>query len=1575
MKEIKSTKIMSKLFLLLFILTVTSLNAIIINTDAFNSNSDGWTGGTYNSTYDRYIVTKDTTAQKEYNLNSAYALKNVIISFDVGVYGGWETADSLNIIVNGVKTTFHQTDGTYQYSVNAVVYPDSTLSVKVNPDTSASGEDIWIDNIVITMITADAINDTYTMVKNTSLTGYVLSNDIGPTLNVTSHTNPSHGTVSIASNGTFTYTPYANYMGSDSFNYTITDLNGYTDTATVNLTVTDVITSGYRNFSLRKQLYTKGDMKTIGNTVLVPPTTQNSTICNSYTNGPFTADAPNTNDTYYLCGYNADTTTAGLTNSTTSELKLPTGAKVIWAGLYWQGIVANGNWSTNMTVKIRREEGSNTYNNVTPDRLDYLQDAGASGYTSYSAFADVSQYFGEGKWNDGNYTIANVPVYEGKIDNLGSYGAWTLVVAYTNADDPNEKFRSFSIFDGWKVIDSANPNVNVDVTGFYTPNQANIEAKTSVFAAEGDKHISGDVLNTTNYNTGASVTLATVTNNTFNSSISGGDARTPYAINNNGIDIQTFAIGDYLKPKQATMRFTFTSSQDRYWPSMIAFSTELYVPKFCYDYGYQQNGLPFTEENNGTAMPYITGFLPNTSDINVSLYIRNQETSDVQANNIKLNITDISASELIYKRNTVGITFPGEFTPTYKTDAAWPLSVGDTYIRNIPLGDMGSKDYAYTYYTLQPQTIGNIHTPIVGTFSYDLMIPQPDGTTLTLPYTSTVGGVNLPMCSGENFSYTPEWGIFSVVDAGLYDSATNANNTIGKKYYDLTTQVAKRPGNFRVASFDPASLDTPKPVTTIVAVELIDASQFHDVDAACREPSSAISPRVWMGFENNVSQINFNAATIQNAINTGMVSDVITGQPSPITLASDFFKTATSNAAFRVTFNTLADQNDSLIHIQKTTSGIRIDNFSNIHQVYPHCQQYVINPNNSGTTNLTSVACSDNGNNSTYKDVAICMECLYGARTQVLCSRDNFAIRPESYTVTLRDVNQTNHSITQVFAPGYNGVVTPNSGRVNVASGYNYLYDINATNHKDNTAIQGYTRYFGTGGEDYNITLVWEPTTTKTGCNDTDSKPQSFNLINGTVSAEGNLSQIGEYRLNISDKTWTAVDWDPNMQTHQTGAHFLAATECAANNNDVPLEASVVTLSGISLSNLVGCDISSTHDNIENSLKYRDYLLTFHPYKFDMSTIGFGTGIIPNTIGAGGDGFVYMSDISRDDSMNMSMRSTGNISASGYDNIVNTNFVTDCYATGLNLSMTSKNNLTHPQGAAYQIRFSDYNSSTMIPANLIYDSNATNINTAALTMPLISIADGNYTKSTRGSLATVSRFNYDRNVTRPLNPFKGSFSTLDVKCITSGDCRMQADLSAVHEALGKRAMDFNVTYVYGRIVPRDIRVFGDVAFTANGWYEVFNAPILAKTTLAPSRNTPQWFINALHDDNNDGDANVTVVLPNTLTLPLNSDIPNPPASGMETYTFVPIGSANIPYSGKAHINTDPWLWFGTNALDYLDPANPANLDCQTHPCFNINISPAVGRGGSATSTDLRSDKANKGTSGTGVIYDYTPATR
>src|SRR5205823_239662 len=51
---------------------------------------------------------------------------------------------------------------------------------------------------------------------------------------------PSHGTLTLNSNGSFTYTPSANYNGSDSFVYQVNDGTADSNLATVSLTITAV---------------------------------------------------------------------------------------------------------------------------------------------------------------------------------------------------------------------------------------------------------------------------------------------------------------------------------------------------------------------------------------------------------------------------------------------------------------------------------------------------------------------------------------------------------------------------------------------------------------------------------------------------------------------------------------------------------------------------------------------------------------------------------------------------------------------------------------------------------------------------------------------------------------------------------------------------------------------------------------------------------------------------------------------------------------------------------------------------------------------------------------------------------------------------------------------------------------------------------------------------------------------------------------------------------------------------------------------------------------------------------------
>jgi len=88
-----------------------------------------------------------------------------------------------------------------------------------------------------------AQNDTATTDENSAATVDVLANDSDPdgdSLTVTDASGASHGTTSIVSNQVV-YTPATGYYGSDSFTYTISDGNGGTASATVSVTVNQVV--------------------------------------------------------------------------------------------------------------------------------------------------------------------------------------------------------------------------------------------------------------------------------------------------------------------------------------------------------------------------------------------------------------------------------------------------------------------------------------------------------------------------------------------------------------------------------------------------------------------------------------------------------------------------------------------------------------------------------------------------------------------------------------------------------------------------------------------------------------------------------------------------------------------------------------------------------------------------------------------------------------------------------------------------------------------------------------------------------------------------------------------------------------------------------------------------------------------------------------------------------------------------------------------------------------------------------------------------------------------------------------
>ncbi|MEB3356612.1 MAG: DUF4347 domain-containing protein [Synechococcales bacterium] len=129
------------------------------------------------------------------------------------------------------QTTFAIAPGsgyTVSSSANSVTLTlRDTSEVVPPPNTPPTADDDSYTTEFETVLTVNAANG-------------VLDGDSdadGDDLTAAIATNPSNGTVSLNDNGSFSYTPNAEFSGTDSFTYTVSDGNGGSDTATVSITV------------------------------------------------------------------------------------------------------------------------------------------------------------------------------------------------------------------------------------------------------------------------------------------------------------------------------------------------------------------------------------------------------------------------------------------------------------------------------------------------------------------------------------------------------------------------------------------------------------------------------------------------------------------------------------------------------------------------------------------------------------------------------------------------------------------------------------------------------------------------------------------------------------------------------------------------------------------------------------------------------------------------------------------------------------------------------------------------------------------------------------------------------------------------------------------------------------------------------------------------------------------------------------------------------------------------------------------------------------------------------------------
>lgn len=232
------------------------------------------------------------------------------------------------------------------------------------------------------------------------------------------------------------------------------------------------------------------------------------------------------------------------------------------------------------------------------------------------------------------------------------------------------------------------------------------------------------------------------------------------------------------------------------------------------------------------------------------------------------------------------------------------------------------------------------------------------------------------------------------------------------------------------------------------------------------------------------------------------------------------------------------------------------------------------------------------------------------------------------------------------------------------------------------------------------------------------------------------------------------------------------------------------------------------------------------------------------------------------------------------------------------------------------------------------DANETTI--ANLAIEFGTLTDANGTKTIAWNETNASkylRFNFERNVSQPANPFDVNGSDLNISITSS-----YTDAATLNTATitGERNADADgtVTFVYGRVNPLSLTVYGETQpVSAQSYMEIYNTgPMtLGGAGFASSKIDKNWWINHLHIAAY-GDANVTVNAPlvPAIVLPAN----NGPLNGMTAYAW-PANTFAPRTEFESHIKTMPWLWYGINALPYQDPT--VDLDCMRQPCFTVKV--------------------------------------
>ncbi len=204
-------------------------------------------GGT---AYDSFILTVTPVNDAPVAVNDSYttnedAVLSIaapgVLSNDTDVDGNSLTAALMSGASHGTLTL--NANGSFVYTPTVNYNGSDSFTYRAND--GAANSNVATVNLTVNSVNDApvAVNDSYSTNEDVAVTiaaPGVLSNDTdveGNPLTAVVNSGPTHGTLTLNVNGSFVYTPTANYTGSDSFTYRANDGTANSNTATVSLTI------------------------------------------------------------------------------------------------------------------------------------------------------------------------------------------------------------------------------------------------------------------------------------------------------------------------------------------------------------------------------------------------------------------------------------------------------------------------------------------------------------------------------------------------------------------------------------------------------------------------------------------------------------------------------------------------------------------------------------------------------------------------------------------------------------------------------------------------------------------------------------------------------------------------------------------------------------------------------------------------------------------------------------------------------------------------------------------------------------------------------------------------------------------------------------------------------------------------------------------------------------------------------------------------------------------------------------------------------------------------------------------